>query len=90
MVAWAIPLGPLDAPLPPGPPIPGWPTAGGVAGAPVTVPEPAEAMAMVQALKAGRNRFFVSSGCHPQTMEVVRTRAEALADGQLPGLANFV
>ena len=38
----------------------------------------AEAMAMIHALKAGRNRFFVSSGCHPQNIEVVQTRAAAL------------
>ena len=38
----------------------------------------AEAMAMIHALKAGRNRFFVSSACHPQNIEVVQTRAAAL------------
>lgn len=38
----------------------------------------AEAMAMIHALKTGRNRFFVAHGCHPQNLEVVQTRAEAL------------
>jgi len=38
----------------------------------------AEAMAMIHALKTGRNRFFVATGCHPQNLEVVQTRAEAL------------
>ena len=37
----------------------------------------AEAMAMSFALKGkgGRNRFFISKRCYPQTIEVVRTRA---------------
>jgi glycine dehydrogenase len=40
----------------------------------------AEAMMMVQRLKAaeGRNRFYVADDCHPQNIEVVRTRAEPL------------
>ncbi len=38
----------------------------------------AEAMAMCHGLKEGRGVFFVSAGCHPQTIEVVRTRARAL------------
>ncbi len=38
----------------------------------------AEAMTMSHALKDGRNIFFVSENCHPQNIEVVRTRAEAL------------
>jgi glycine dehydrogenase len=38
----------------------------------------AEAMAMSHALKDGRNVFFVSENCHPQNIEVVRTRAKAL------------
>ena len=39
----------------------------------------AEAMAMFHAEKRGkRSRFFVSSGCHPQTIAVVQTRAEPL------------
>jgi len=37
----------------------------------------AEAMAVCRGLKEGRNTFFVSSGCHPQTIEVVKTRARA-------------
>ena len=37
----------------------------------------AEAMIMAFGLKGAptRNRFFVSDGCHPQTLDVVRTRA---------------
>jgi glycine dehydrogenase len=38
----------------------------------------AEAMTMSQALKDGRNVFFVSEHCHPQNIEVVKTRAKAL------------
>ena len=38
----------------------------------------AEAMTMCHGLKAGRNTFFVSSTCHPQTLDVVQTRAKAL------------
>jgi glycine dehydrogenase len=38
----------------------------------------AEAMTMSHRLKDGRNIFFVSETCHPQTIEVVRSRAEAL------------
>ena len=38
----------------------------------------AEAMTMCHALKEGRNVFLVSENCHPQTIEVVRTRARAL------------
>jgi glycine dehydrogenase len=39
----------------------------------------AEAMAMGHAVKggAGRDRFFVDAGCHPQTIDVVQTRAHA-------------
>jgi len=38
----------------------------------------AEAMAMSHAVKGEkRNRFFVSDECHPQTIDVVRTRAKA-------------
>ena len=39
----------------------------------------AEAMTMCHALKDGRNVFFVSKTCHPQNIEVVRTRAKALS-----------
>jgi len=38
----------------------------------------AEAMTMCHSLKPGRNVFFVSADCHPQTIEVVKTRAAAL------------
>ncbi len=38
----------------------------------------AEAMAMSHALKDGRNTFFVSEDCHPQNIDVVKTRAHAL------------
>ena len=38
----------------------------------------AEAMTMCHALKDGRNVFFASATCHPQTIDVVRTRAGAL------------
>src|SRR5467141_3274496 len=38
----------------------------------------AEAMTMCHALKEGRNLFFVSAECHPQTIEVVKTRAKPL------------
>ncbi|MGB7770118.1 MAG: aminomethyl-transferring glycine dehydrogenase [Verrucomicrobiia bacterium] len=38
----------------------------------------AEAMTMCHRLKDGRNVFFVSESCHPQNLEVVRTRAKAL------------
>jgi len=39
----------------------------------------AEAMTMSHALKDGRNVFFISENCHPQNIEVVRTRAKALS-----------
>ena len=38
----------------------------------------AEAMTMSHSLKDDRNVFLVSENCHPQTIEVVRTRAKAL------------
>jgi glycine dehydrogenase len=38
----------------------------------------AEAMTMCHSLKDGRNIFFVSETCHPQNIDVVRTRAKAL------------
>lgn len=38
----------------------------------------AEAMRMCQGLKPGRAVFHVSAACHPQTIEVVKTRAAAL------------
>ncbi|HTI98941.1 MAG TPA: aminomethyl-transferring glycine dehydrogenase [Dongiaceae bacterium] len=38
----------------------------------------AEAMTMSHRLKDGRNLYFISEGCHPQTIEVVAARAKAL------------
>jgi glycine dehydrogenase len=38
----------------------------------------AEAMTMCHSIKAGRSIFFVSAECHPQTIDVVITRAKAL------------
>jgi glycine dehydrogenase len=38
----------------------------------------AEAMALCQASVSGRKTFFVADNCHPQTIEVVRTRAKPL------------
>jgi glycine dehydrogenase len=38
----------------------------------------AEAMTLCHHLKDGRNVFFVSTECHPQTIDVVKTRARAL------------
>ncbi len=38
----------------------------------------AEAMTMCHALKDGRNVFFVAEDCHPQNIDVVKTRAKAL------------
>jgi len=38
----------------------------------------AEAMAMCAAARPKGKRFLVLSGCHPQTMDVLRTRAEPL------------
>src|SRR5262249_40658056 len=38
----------------------------------------AEAMTMSHGLKEGRKVFLVSSGCHPQTIEVIKTRAQSL------------
>ncbi len=38
----------------------------------------AEAMTLCHALEPGRNVFFVSADCHPQTIGVVKTRAGAL------------
>jgi glycine dehydrogenase len=38
----------------------------------------AEAMTLCQGLKENRNVFFVSAACHPQTLDVVQTRARAL------------
>ncbi|MEO8044106.1 MAG: aminomethyl-transferring glycine dehydrogenase [Spartobacteria bacterium] len=38
----------------------------------------AEAMALCHAVAGGRSIFFVSESCHPQTIEVVQTRAKPL------------
>ena len=38
----------------------------------------AEAMTMCHGLTEGRNVFFVSAACHPQTIDVIQTRAKAL------------
>jgi glycine dehydrogenase len=38
----------------------------------------AEAMTMCRGLKTDRNMFLMADTCHPQTIEVVRTRAKAL------------
>jgi glycine dehydrogenase len=38
----------------------------------------AEAMAMCSGMKESRKVFFVSNDCHPQTIDVVKTRAEPL------------
>jgi len=38
----------------------------------------AEAMTLCHSFKPSRNIFFVSAECHPQTIEVVKTRAGAL------------
>jgi len=38
----------------------------------------AEAMALCHATVSGRKRFFVADNCHPQTIEVIQTRAKPL------------
>ena len=38
----------------------------------------AEAMTLCHAVASDRNRFFVANNCHPQTIEVVQTRAKAV------------
>ena len=38
----------------------------------------AEAMTLSARLRDGRNVFFVSENCHPQNIEVIQTRAQAL------------
>jgi glycine dehydrogenase len=38
----------------------------------------AEAMTLCHAAVSGRTRFFVADNCHPQTIEVVQTRAKPL------------
>ena len=50
----------------------------------------AEAMTMFHGLKPERQSFFVASNCHPQTIDVVKTRARALGLEVLVGdPANF-
>ena len=50
----------------------------------------AEAMQLAVSSKPKQNKFFVHDGCHPQTIEVVKTRAEPLgvevAVGSLRGM----
>lgn len=48
----------------------------------------AEAMTMSHRLKDGRNVFFISETCHPQTMEVVSSRAQALGIEAVVGNAE--
>src|SRR5947199_3948939 len=38
----------------------------------------AEAMTLCHAVISGRKTFFVANNCHPQTIEVIRTRAKPL------------
>ncbi len=38
----------------------------------------AEAMTLCHTVAAGRKKFFVANNCHPQTIEVVQTRAKPL------------
>ena len=46
-----------------------------------------EAMHLAHAFRGGdgKNTFFVSEGCHPQTIDVIRTRAEAVGIELLVG-----
>jgi glycine dehydrogenase len=50
----------------------------------------AEAMALCHAAvgDAGRNQFFVASDCHPQTLDVIRTRADGLSWEVVVGAAE--
>ncbi|HMP82822.1 MAG TPA: aminomethyl-transferring glycine dehydrogenase [Verrucomicrobiota bacterium] len=48
----------------------------------------AEAMTMSSRLKDGRNVFFISETCHPQTIEVVVARAKALGIEAVVGNAD--
>jgi len=48
----------------------------------------AEAMTMSSRLKDGRNVFFISETCHPQTIEVVVARAKALGIEAVIGKAD--
>ncbi|MFO1513306.1 MAG: aminomethyl-transferring glycine dehydrogenase [Verrucomicrobiota bacterium] len=48
----------------------------------------AEAMTMSSRLKDGRNVYFISETCHPQTIEVVSARAKALGIEAVVGNAE--
>ena len=48
----------------------------------------AEAMTMSAATRRKANRFFVSSGCHPQTISVLKTRAEPVGTEIVVGNQN--
>ena len=48
----------------------------------------AEAMTMSHRLKDGRNVYFISETCHPQTIEVVSARAKALGIEAVVGNAE--
>src|SRR4029450_10377059 len=55
-------------------------------------PAPPEAMALCHpaATDRSRNKFFVADNCHPETIEVVQTRAKPLGIGIVTGdFANF-
>src|SRR5215813_4065636 len=45
----------------------------------------AEALHLIQQVKSSQGAFFVSEDCHPQTISVVKTRAEALGIGVVVG-----
>ena len=50
----------------------------------------AEAMTLCHTVVSGRNTFFVSQTCHPQTIEVVQTRAKPLGIKVIVGeIASF-
>src|SRR6266480_513924 len=50
----------------------------------------AEAMALCHAVVPNRNTFFVADDCHPQTIEVVRTRAKPLGiDIKIDNFSRF-
>src|SRR5439155_22734975 len=50
----------------------------------------AEAMALCHAVVTSRKTFFVADNCHPQTIEVVRTRAKPLGiDIKIDNFSRF-
>ncbi len=50
----------------------------------------AEAMALCHAVVRGRSAFFVADNCHPQTIEVLRTRAKPLGiEIRVAGFSTF-